>query len=209
MTLLWQEGWISWPTEVTSNPYHSVILWFCDTLWLSFEILIQFQKAGSDLLKPKRNTTPPHFGRVLLKIDPFPRLVQSLVPQTVILVKRRQWLLGTGKQEGSCCLAASRIHGCRAQQAFLRAVTAAHLQLPAKAARLAITGTDRSHLGWQFAPAFYRLCKLYDCEDQVFLSLQISGLLSVSAGIPVSECIYSRKKACFCRVDSWRREHCL
>ena len=29
MTLLRQEGWTRWPTEVLSNPYHSVILWFC------------------------------------------------------------------------------------------------------------------------------------------------------------------------------------
>ena len=27
MTLLRQEGWTRWPTEVPSNPYHSVILW--------------------------------------------------------------------------------------------------------------------------------------------------------------------------------------
>ena len=25
--LLWQEGWTGWPTEIPSNPYHSVILW--------------------------------------------------------------------------------------------------------------------------------------------------------------------------------------
>ena len=25
-----QEGWTRWSTEVPSNPYHSVILWFCD-----------------------------------------------------------------------------------------------------------------------------------------------------------------------------------
>ena len=24
------EGWTRWPTEVPSNPYHSVILWFCE-----------------------------------------------------------------------------------------------------------------------------------------------------------------------------------
>ena len=29
VTLLRQEGWTRWPTEVPSNPYHSVILWFC------------------------------------------------------------------------------------------------------------------------------------------------------------------------------------
>ena len=27
VTLLWQGGWTRWPTEVPSNPYHSVILW--------------------------------------------------------------------------------------------------------------------------------------------------------------------------------------
>ena len=26
-----KEGWTRWPTEVPSNPYHSVILWFCDS----------------------------------------------------------------------------------------------------------------------------------------------------------------------------------
>ena len=25
----WQGDWTGWPTEVPSNPYHSVILWFC------------------------------------------------------------------------------------------------------------------------------------------------------------------------------------
>ena len=29
MTLLQQEGWTRWPTEVPSGPYYSVILWFC------------------------------------------------------------------------------------------------------------------------------------------------------------------------------------
>ena len=33
VTLLRQEGWTRWPTEVPSNPYHSVILWFCDHHW--------------------------------------------------------------------------------------------------------------------------------------------------------------------------------
>ena len=31
-----QEGWTRWPTEVPSNPYHSVILWFCDSVILWF-----------------------------------------------------------------------------------------------------------------------------------------------------------------------------
>jgi len=26
VTLLWQGGWTGWPTEVPSNPYHSVVL---------------------------------------------------------------------------------------------------------------------------------------------------------------------------------------
>ena len=30
-TLLRQEGWTRWPTEVPSNPYYSV--WFCDSVW--------------------------------------------------------------------------------------------------------------------------------------------------------------------------------
>ena len=30
MTLLWQGGWTRWPTEVPSNPEHSV--WFCDSV---------------------------------------------------------------------------------------------------------------------------------------------------------------------------------
>ena len=30
VTLLWQEGWTGWPTEVPSNPDHSGILWFCN-----------------------------------------------------------------------------------------------------------------------------------------------------------------------------------
>jgi len=30
VTLLQQEGWTRWPTEVPSNPYHSVILWFTE-----------------------------------------------------------------------------------------------------------------------------------------------------------------------------------
>ena len=31
VTLLWQGLWTRWPTEVPSNPYHSVILWFCNS----------------------------------------------------------------------------------------------------------------------------------------------------------------------------------
>jgi len=31
VTLLGQGGWTRWPTEVPSNPYYSVILWFCDS----------------------------------------------------------------------------------------------------------------------------------------------------------------------------------
>jgi len=31
VTLLRQGGWTRWPTEVPSNPYYSVILWFCDS----------------------------------------------------------------------------------------------------------------------------------------------------------------------------------
>ena len=30
VTLLLQEGWTRWPTEVPSNPCHAGILWFCD-----------------------------------------------------------------------------------------------------------------------------------------------------------------------------------
>jgi len=33
VTLLRQEGWTRWPTEVPSNPYHSVILWYCESNW--------------------------------------------------------------------------------------------------------------------------------------------------------------------------------
>ena len=32
--MLRQEGWTRWPTEVPSNPYHSVILWFCDLQYI-------------------------------------------------------------------------------------------------------------------------------------------------------------------------------
>jgi len=35
VTLLWRGGWTRWPTEVPSNPYYSVILWFCDSVILS------------------------------------------------------------------------------------------------------------------------------------------------------------------------------
>ena len=28
----WAGGWAGWPTEVPSNPDHSVILWFCDSV---------------------------------------------------------------------------------------------------------------------------------------------------------------------------------
>ena len=39
--LLWQGGWTRWPTDVPSNPYHSVILWFtCFALLsLSYSLL--------------------------------------------------------------------------------------------------------------------------------------------------------------------------
>ena len=36
MTLLRQGDWTRWPTEVPSNPYYSVILWFCDSVILWF-----------------------------------------------------------------------------------------------------------------------------------------------------------------------------
>ena len=44
MTLLRQEGWTRWPTEVPSNPEHSVILWFCEvglcaSSWSGVEVL--------------------------------------------------------------------------------------------------------------------------------------------------------------------------
>jgi len=32
VTLLWQGGWTRWSPGVPSTPYHSVILWFCDSL---------------------------------------------------------------------------------------------------------------------------------------------------------------------------------
>ena len=32
VTLLGQGGWTRWPTEVPSNPYDSVILWFCELI---------------------------------------------------------------------------------------------------------------------------------------------------------------------------------
>jgi len=32
--LLRQGVWTRWPTEVPSNPYHSVILWFCGPYWV-------------------------------------------------------------------------------------------------------------------------------------------------------------------------------
>ena len=56
MTLLQQEGWTRWPTEVPSNPYHSVILWFCDSviLWFCSSLLLQW------LLSPHwRHLTTP------------------------------------------------------------------------------------------------------------------------------------------------------
>jgi len=28
----WAGSWTGWPTEVPSNPYHSGILWFCDSM---------------------------------------------------------------------------------------------------------------------------------------------------------------------------------
>ena len=38
MTLLRQEGWTRWPTEVPSNSEHSVILWFCEA-WSQASVL--------------------------------------------------------------------------------------------------------------------------------------------------------------------------
>ena len=44
-TLLWQGGWTRWPTEVPSNPYHSVILWFCELWYSANEIEYYFTRT--------------------------------------------------------------------------------------------------------------------------------------------------------------------
>jgi len=43
MALLRQEGWTRWPTEVPSNPYHSMILWFCE--WQSWYQAISVEEG--------------------------------------------------------------------------------------------------------------------------------------------------------------------
>ena len=55
MTLLRREGWTRWPTEVPSNPDHSVILWFCDSAILRFcdsVILLGFLQEGKCCWRP-------------------------------------------------------------------------------------------------------------------------------------------------------------
>jgi len=49
VTLLRQGGWTRWPTEVPSNPYYSVILWFCD----SVSECMQFHCGGQEQAKYK------------------------------------------------------------------------------------------------------------------------------------------------------------
>ena len=41
-------GWTRWPTEVPSNPYHSVILWFCDTKLYSQAHLLAWAQHQAD-----------------------------------------------------------------------------------------------------------------------------------------------------------------
>ena len=54
VTLLQQEGWTRWPTEVPSNPDYSVVLWFCDSekswRW-------KFQAFFKDKVKSMRSDT--------------------------------------------------------------------------------------------------------------------------------------------------------
>jgi len=42
--LFWQGGWTRWSLEVPSNPYSSVILWFCDSviLWFCDSVILWF-----------------------------------------------------------------------------------------------------------------------------------------------------------------------
>ena len=42
----WAGGWAGWPTEVPANPYHSVILWFCDLVFNAFINSLTGRGAG-------------------------------------------------------------------------------------------------------------------------------------------------------------------
>ena len=62
MTLLWQGGWTRWPTEVPSNPEHSVILWsFPVGSVLLFTFLHRNVKEVSQSIKAPFRQKEQHF----------------------------------------------------------------------------------------------------------------------------------------------------
>ena len=47
-------GWTRWPTEVPSNPYYSVILWFCDSYRFNWAALLPFVWASPAFRQSQR-----------------------------------------------------------------------------------------------------------------------------------------------------------
>ena len=76
--LLWQGGWTRWSPEVPSNPYHSVILWFCDFP----RNHTGFCKASSDVFMQHWNLkvadTSPYIKLSLCKMGIIPHSDETL-----------------------------------------------------------------------------------------------------------------------------------
>ena len=88
VTLLQQEGWTGWPTEVPSNPDHSVILWFCDP-----------EEAYPGFLV--YNAVPCHWWD-FSSAAPGPTCVLLAASQHKALCSQRPWSKNTGLQLPGC-----------------------------------------------------------------------------------------------------------
>lgn len=160
----------------------------------SFERTIQFQRAGSDSVKTKQNTTPAQSHGVFLQMDPFPDLVQKLVPWIVILGKQERDSWGGENRRGTAALQ------CQESMAL------GHIKLSYSQRLLHTCSCHRRQPGWlslvrmshpgeHLTPTLYR--PKWRSELLVSADLCITSYLCRN---PHLGCTYSRKKACFCGV---------
>jgi len=89
VTLLRQWGWTRWPTEVSSNPYNSVILWFCEhEILISFCCVSSIDKAKQRQGQAKEDSAGEKCWCSSLLTQPsvdaeFPREPNSMEPYSV------------------------------------------------------------------------------------------------------------------------------
>lgn len=148
--------------------------------WSSFRKL--------DLTQLKANRTAHH----LILVECPWRCSHSLTRSTGWSHKQLSWQKQDSweREEGCCYPTASQSHGLRAHQAFLWPITTEHSAVP----RGGQAGYH--HHRWvTLGSILHLLCLGGSCKtaEQV-LPLQVSGLLSSYAGIPVWACNYSSKK---------------